>query len=98
MLHPKLHLSLLDRGGKSFWADSLPKTKSLALGAGIDGDDIAPLSVEGGEIEMVSEFTYLGSCLCDDGEITNEETFRIAKASTTFGRLEAIFMHQTFSV
>ena len=36
----------------------LPKTKGLAMGAGIDGDDFAPLSVEGGEIEMVPEFTY----------------------------------------
>ena len=59
---------------------SLPKTKGLAMGAGIDGD-VAPLSMEGGEIEMVPEFTYLGSCLCDDGEVTNEVTCRIVKAS-----------------
>ena len=50
---------------------SLPMTKGLAMGAGIDGDDVAPLSVEGGEIEMVSEFIYLGFCLCDDREVTN---------------------------
>jgi len=78
---------------------SLPKTKGLAMGAGIDGDDVAPLSIEGGEIEMVSEFTYLGSCLCDDGEVTNEVTCRIANASGAFGSLrEAIFVNRTFSV
>jgi len=36
----------------------LPKTKGLAMGAGTDGDDVVPMSVEGGENEMVSEFTY----------------------------------------
>ena len=40
--------------------------------------------MEGGEIEMVSKFMYLGSCLCDDGEVTNEITCRIAKASRAF--------------
>ena len=64
---------------------SLPKIKGLAMGAGIDGEDVALLSVVGGEIEMVSEFTYLGSCLCDDGEVTNEVTCRIA--SKAFGSL-----------
>ena len=39
---------------------SLPKTKGLAMGAGIDGYDVAPLSVEGGEVEMLSQFNYFG--------------------------------------
>ena len=34
--------------------DSLPKIKGLAMRAAIDGDDVAQLSVEGGEIEMDS--------------------------------------------
>ena len=43
------------------------------------------------EIEMVSELTYLGSCLCDDGEVTNEVTCRIV--SRAFGSLrKAIFV------
>ena len=80
---------------------SLPKTKGMAMGAGISSVDVSPLSVEDGlgEIEMVSEFTYLGSCLCDDGEVTNEVACRIARASKAFGSLrEAIFMNRTFSV
>jgi len=46
----------------------------MATGAGISSVDVSPLSVEDGlgEIGMVSEFTYLASCLCDDGEVTNE--------------------------
>jgi len=65
-------------GGRSFGlAVSLPSTKGLGIGAGIDGDDVTPLKME---IEVVSEFTSLGSCLCDDGEATNEVACRIAKA------------------
>ena len=62
---------------------SLLKTKGLAMGAGISSVEVSPLSVEDnlGEIEMVSEFTYLGSCLCVDGEVTNELACRIARAS-----------------
>jgi len=80
---------------------SLPKTKGMAMGAGISSVDVFPLSVGDGlgEIKMVSEFTYLGSCLCDDGEVTNEVACRIARASKAFGSLcEAIFMNRTFSV
>jgi len=33
------------------------------MGAGIDGDDV---SMEGCEVEMMPEFTYLGSRLRDD--------------------------------
>ena len=39
---------------------NLLKTKGMVIGAGIGDDDVAPLSVEGGEIEMTTEFTYLG--------------------------------------
>ena len=49
---------------------------------------MAPLSVEGGVVEMVSkftEFTYLGSCLCDD-------VCRIAMApKESHGLRDAIF-------
>ena len=37
-------------------------------GGGIGDDDVAPLSVEGGEIEKVTE-SYLGPCLCNDGHV-----------------------------
>ena len=48
---------------------------------------------------MVLEFTYLGSCLCDNGEVTNEVACRITRASKAFNSLhEVIFMSRTFSV
>lgn len=49
---------------------SLPKTKGLAVGAAVSEVDISPVVVEGGEIEMAEGFTYLGSKLLADGEVT----------------------------
>ena len=37
--------------------------------------------MEGGEIEMLESFTYLGSKLLADGEVTAEVDCQIAKAS-----------------
>lgn len=48
---------------------SLSKTKGSAVKAEIGGDGVSPVEVEGGVIEMVSDFTYLGSSLSDDGEV-----------------------------
>jgi len=56
-------------------------------------NDVAPLRVVGGEIDMVTEFTYLGSCLCNDGEVTREVACRIAKASKAFGSLRDAISH-----
>jgi len=94
MLHLQLSFSLLD---KAFVLEvrcfvltvTLPQTKGMAMGVGINSVDVSPLSVEDGlgGIEMVSEFTYLGSCLCDDGWFTNEVACRIARASKAFGSL-----------
>ena len=77
MLHPGLPF---ESAGKSFVKGasqfgltvSLPKSKGMAMGTGVGKDDVTLLSVEGGDIEMVTEFTYLGSCLCSDGEVTRE--------------------------
>ena len=40
---------------------SLPKTKGLAVGVAVSEVDVSPVVVEGGEIEMVEGFTYVGS-------------------------------------
>ena len=49
---------------------SLPKTKGLAVGAAVSEVDVPPVVVEGGDIEMAEGFTYLGSKLSADGEVT----------------------------
>ena len=77
---------------------SLPKTKGLAVGPTLSEDDVSPVSVDGGQIEMVHKFTYLGSKLSYDGEITPEVSCRIARASKAFGCLrEPVFLNHTLS-
>ena len=67
------------------------------MGAAVDEGDDSPVVVKGGKIEMVRDFTYLGSKLSSDGEITAEVSCKIAKASKTFGCLRVpIFLHNLF--
>ena len=47
---------------------SWPKTKGLVVGVTVGEGDDFPVVVEGGEIEMVRAFTYLGSKLSSNGE------------------------------
>ena len=37
----------------------IEKTKGMAVGNSLTDEDVAPVKVEGGEIEMVEQFTYL---------------------------------------
>ena len=75
---------------------SLPKTKGLEVGAAVGEGDDSPVVVEGGEMEMVRDFTYLGSKLSSEGEITAEVNCRIAKASKTLR--VPIFLNRTLSI
>ena len=63
------------------------KTKGIAMGEELSGEDVAPVQVEGGEIEMVEQFSDLGSVLSCDGEVMKDVKSRIAKASKAFGCL-----------
>ena len=63
------------------------KTKGMAMGEELSDEDVAPVQVEGGEIEMVEHFSYLGLVLSCDGEVMKDVKSRIAKASKAFGCL-----------
>ena len=78
---------------------SLAKTKGMVLGPGVTDEDLASVSVEGGEIEVVDSFTYLGSVLSSDGEVMEDIKCRIAKASRAFGCLRmAVFDNKALSI
>ena len=62
------------------------KTKLLVAGNG-DTNDIKPLRLDGGEVECVTEFKYLGSIVETKGGIAQEVGERIAKVSKAFGAL-----------
>ena len=67
---------------------SMEKTKRMALGEGLGDVDVAPVTVEGGEIHVVDSLTYLSSFMSSDGEVMKDvKACRIAKASEAFGYL-----------
>ena len=78
---------------------SIEKTKGMVVDTGVDESDTAPLQMENGSIDMVNTFSYLGSIIANDGEITSEIASRIAKASRAFGCLrKPIFQNPNLSV
>ena len=77
---------------------SIPKTKFMVVGYGVSEADLQPISVDGGEIEHVSEFQYLGSVIAENGRIDAEVDRRIANASKAFGALRrAVFDDKVLS-
>ena len=78
---------------------SIGKTKGMAVGEKLGDGDVAPVQVEGGEIEMVDHFAYLGSVISRDGDVMEDVKCRIAKASKTFGCLRSpIFNNPILSI
>ena len=51
----------------------------MAMGETLGDDDVAPVKVEGGELEMVKDFTYLGSVLSKDGDDMEDVKCRFPK-------------------
>ena len=79
--------------GASAWGLTVitEKTKGMAMGEELSNEDVAPVQVEGGEIKMVEQVSYLGSVLSCDGKDVKS---RVAKASKAFGCLRIpIFNH-----
>ena len=61
--------------------------------------DALPVLLEEGKIEIVQDFTYLGSNITRDGEVTDEVKCRIGKAARAFGCLQKpIFQNRCLSV
>ena len=77
---------------------SVGKTKLVVAGAPSSVEDLRPLTLEGGEIECVRDFKYLGSIVEEKGGVVKEVGERIAKASRAFGMLkEPIFKNSNLS-
>ena len=71
------------------------KTKALVTRGHLTAADSLPLQVDGDLIEVVEDFTYLGSNISADGEVRKEVSIRIAKASRAFGCLQrAVFQNR----
>ncbi len=78
---------------------SMEKTKGMVVGGHVDDSDALPVQLAGGQIEMVSDFTYLGSNITSDGEVGEDVKIRIAKAARAFGCLQrAVFQNRKLSL
>ena len=57
------------------------------------------MQFDSGTIELVEDFTYLGSKITEDGEVRKEVATRIGKASRAFGCLQkSIFQNHRLAV
>ena len=78
---------------------STEKTKGMVVGEGLNEIDVRPVQVEGGSVDVVQDFTYLGANISRDGEITSEVTRRIARAARAFGCLRVpVFKNKDLSL
>ena len=66
---------------------SVPKTKLLVAGLRHTNDDLAPLELNGGEVEVVDQFKYLGSLVEACSGVVGEVGCRFAQVSKAFGSL-----------
>ena len=74
------------------------KTKFIVVGHDIGEEDTQPISLEGGEIEHVSKFPYLGSIIAANGNIYDDIDSRIANGSKAVGALcQAVFKYAKLS-
>ena len=80
----KTYTSVASRFGMTV---NIQKTKFMVVGSGIEDEDLQPIIIEGGEIENVKEFSYLGSLIAENGRIDTKVDKRIANASKAFGAL-----------
>ena len=78
---------------------SVQKTKLLVAGVELSPIDLAPLQLNGGAVEVVREFKYLGSLVEASGRMTGEIDQRIVQASKAFGSLRsAVFLAHDLSL
>ena len=63
---------------------SVPKTKLLVAGVGLSPDDVAPLQMNAGTVEVVKEFRYLGSLVEAVVGMIGEVEQCFVRASKTF--------------
>ena len=73
---------------------SIKKTKFLSIGC-----EQPRILLDGSVLENVTEFTYLGSILSQDGECSAGIDARISKASKVFGSWKKkVFTNRQFSI
>ena len=77
--------------------ESFTKIKAMVMNAPSPPSGL--LELPEGSIELVPDFTNLGSCISSDGPMTAEISARLAKTSRAFGTLRSsVFSNRDLSV
>ena len=75
------------------------KTKHMVTGRLAEDCDRESIETDGGEIERVKEFLYLGSVMADSGRMDIDVERRISQASRAFGVLrKAVFLDKNLTL
>ena len=78
---------------------NLAKSKGMVAGTAVDSAMLSPLTIEGGVIDIVESFQYLGNTISSDGELQVEVFRWLAKAAGIFEYLrQSIFADEFLSV
>ncbi len=71
----------------------------MVVGRQVEDSEREPIVVEGGEIQCVKEFPYLGAVIADSGRMDADVESRLAKASKAYGALrKAVFLDRNLSL
>ena len=77
---------------------SIPKTKHMVTRRLMVESDKEPIALEGGEVNAVEEFSYLGLLIASSRRMVMDVDRRIVRASKAFGALrKAIFLDKNLS-
>ena len=74
---------------------SVKKTKAMAVCSHLPSADTLPIQLSQGSIDVIQDFNYLSSNITDDGEVKNEVSTRIGRASRAFGCLQSPYSATT---
>ena len=66
-------------GGRFGLVVNIAKTKHMVTGRIVEGSDRGPMALEGGKIDEVDEFQYLGSVMANSGTMDADVQRRVAQ-------------------
>ena len=75
----------------------LAPSKCKVMLQNVQSPDIS-LKIQGESLEIVENFTYLGSCISSDGSVSDEVSARISKARITFANLRHLWRQKGISL
>ena len=70
---------------------SRPKTQTMCISK---ENEALSIKLNGNDLEQVTEFTYLGSCMAENNSSNANVHARIAKALSSFGRLQSVWKYK----